>query len=291
MSDQERTSLLNNSQPRYRRNNNSRMNAEAILWISVVAIFLGGITVSTSFFVVPPGMIGIVVTLGEIESFPPGLHQKYPWVSHLDFISAKTQLLTENNLTPTKEGLSVELDTAILFKLNSSQAGDLYANVGINYISTLIEPEAASALRGLTSESEAKALYSSGRNKIQQAVKEELESRLSDHGIIILDVLLKGIKLPRELTKSIEAKAKAEQDAARMEFVLQKERKEAERKAIEAGGIAKFQSIVSAGISPELLQWKGIEATEKFSESNHSKVIIMGNDGKSLPVILSADGN
>lgn len=287
MSDTESTSLLNYDMP-YRRNTFT-MNPEAILWLSVVGILIAVITVSMSAFVVPPGMIGIVVTLGEIKSYPPGLHSKAPWISHLDLISAKTQLLTENNLTPTKEGLSVELDTAILFRLNASQAGQLYANVGTNYISTLIEPEAASALRGLTSESEAKALYSSGRNKIQTAVKQELEERLSEHGIIILDVLLKGLKLPATLTQSIEAKAKAEQDAARMEFVLQKERKEAERKAIEAGGIAEFQNIVSKGISPELLQWKGIEATEKFSESNHSKVIIMGNDGKSLPVILSAE--
>lgn len=247
------------------------------------------ITLFLSVFVVPPGSIGIVVTFGQVKSFSAGLHVKLPWVSSLELISAKTQLLEEKNQTPTKEGLSVELDTAILFRLESSMAGELYAKVGTNYITTLIEPEAASTIRGLTSEAQAKALYTSGRNKIQQAVKEELEARLGPHGIVIVDVLLKGIKLPEQLMAAIEAKAKAEQDAARMEFVLKKEQKEAERKSIEAKGIAEFQRIVSSGISPELLQWKGIEATEKFSSSNHSKVIIMGNDGNSLPVILSAD--
>lgn len=256
-----------------------------------VLVFGAVVSVFLSIFVVPPGSIGIVVTFGKVESFSAGLHAKLPWISSLELISAKTQLLEEKNQTPTKEGLSVELDTAILFRLNPSMAGELYAKVGVNYVTTLIEPEAASTIRGLTSESQAKALYTSGRNKIQTAVKEELEARLGPHGIVIIDVLLKGIILPEQLMQSIEAKAKAEQDAARMEFVLKKEQKEAERKSIEAKGIAEFQRIVSSGISPELLKWKGIEATEKFSSSNHSKVIIMGNDGNSLPVILSADKN
>ena len=112
---------------------------------------------------------------------------------------------------------------------------------------------------------------------------------LGPRGIIVEDVLLKDVELPSELSKSIELKAKAEQDAARMEFVLQKERQEADRKSIEAEGIAAFQRIVSEGISPNLLMWKGIEATEKLAESPNSKIVIMGNSGESLPVLLSAD--
>ena len=169
-----------------------------------------------------------------------------------------------------------------------SKAADLYRQVGSNYKQVLIQPEAASAVRGLTSESEAKALYSSGRTMIQDAVKTELITKLGPRGIIIEDVLLKDIKLPDELSKSIELKVQAEQEAARMEFVLQKEKQEAERKAIEAGGIADFQRIVSQGISPELLKWKGIEATEKFAGAVNTKIVIMGNSGSGLPVILSA---
>ena len=91
--------------------------------------------------------------------------------------------------------------------------------------------------------------------------------------------------------KAIEAKVKAEQDAAQMEFVLQKEQQEAKRKSIEAGGIADFQRIVSDGISPNLLKWKGIEATEKFADSKNAKIIIMGNDANGLPVILNSGGD
>merc|ERR1711904_461547 len=133
------------------------------------------------------------------------------------------------------------------------------------------------------------ALYTSGRSEIQRKLKAEMIAVLEPRGIVLEDVLLKAIVLPNQLIHSIELKAQAEQDAARMEFVLQKERQEAERKTIEAHGIAQFQHIVSEGISPALLQWKGIEATEKLSESRNSKIVIMGNTKDSLPVILGGD--
>lgn len=185
--------------------------------------------------------------------------------------------------------LLLYLYSCSLFRLDPTKAADLYREVGEDYIHTLLEPEAASAVRGLTSESDAKALYSSGRNLIQDSVKAELVSKLAPRGIIIDDVLLKDLVLPAELNAAIEAKVKAEQDSARMQFVLQKEKQEAERKAIEAGGIADFQRIVSEGISPNLLKWKGVEATEKFADSHNTKIIIMGNDANGLPVILNAD--
>lgn len=126
---------------------------------------------------------------------------------------------------------------------------------------------------------------------MQTTLKKELKEKLTPRGIIIEDVLLKDIKLPAELTKAIELKAQAEQEAIRMEFVLQKEKQEAERKAIEAQGIASFQKIVSEGISAQLLQWKGIEATEKFADSTNTKIIVIGNDSGSLPVLLSSNSD
>lgn len=175
-----------------------------------------------------------------------------------------------------------------LYRLDIAQAARIYQEVGVDYSKILIEPEAASIVRGLTSESNAKALYTSGRSTIQEAVKEDLQKSMSSRGIIIEDVLLKDIKLPAELSKSIELKAKAEQDSARMQFVLAKERQEAERKAIEAKGISDFQNIVSQGISPNLLKWKGIEATEKLADSPNAKIVIMGNSVDGLPVLFSA---
>ena len=166
-------------------------------------------------------------------------------------------------------------------------AGQLYTSVGLNYEKVLIQPEAASVIRGLTSESDAKALYSSGRHNIQDSVKKELDKSLGAKGIIVESVMLKELVLPESLSKSIEMKAQAEQDSARMEFVLTREKQEAERKAIEAQGVADFQRIVSAGISEQTLMWKGIEATEKLIDSPNSKIIIIGNSKGDLPVILS----
>jgi len=168
-------------------------------------------------------------------------------------------------------------------------AGHLYQNVGLDYASVLIKPEAASVIRGFTSESDAKALYSSGRHKIQDAVKEELDKTLRKKGIIIENVMLKDLKLPESLSESIELKAQAEQESGRMEFVLTREKQEAERKAIEAQGIADFQRIVSEGISEQLLMWKGIEATEKLVDSPNEKIIIMGNGKNDLPVIFNGN--
>merc|ERR1712094_100490 len=151
------------------------------------------------------------------------------------------------------------------------------------------KPEVRSIVRGLTSKSEAKALYTSGRDELQRELKAELADALKTRGIIVEDFLLKAIKLPDQLVRAIELKAQAEQEAQRMEFVLQKEQQEAERKKIEAQGIADFQKIVSDGISPNP-KWKGIEATEKLAKSPNSKIVIMGNSKDSLPVILGQDG-
>merc|ERR1711904_402466 len=147
-----------------------------------------------------------------------------------------------------------------------------------------------SAVRGLTSEASAKALYTSGRLEIREKLMSELTEKLNPRGIVLEDVLLKGIKLPKQLTDAIELKARAEQESARMEFVLSKEKQEAERKKVEASGVAAFQKIVSEGISSQLLQWKGIEATEKLASSTNAKIVVMGNSKESLPVILSAEG-
>merc|ERR1712008_587432 len=139
------------------------------------------------------------------------------------------------------------------------------------------------------SQSEAKDLYGAQRALLQSNLTVAMEEALAPRGIIVEKVLLRPVSLPAQLKASIEAKAQAEQDAKRMEFVLQKEKQEADRKKIEATGIADFQRIVSEGITPSLLQWKGIEATEKFSESKNSKLVIMGNTGASLPVLMSGD--
>merc|ERR1711939_371273 len=208
------------------------------------------------------------------DPLEPGLALRNP-ISRVQLFSTKTWVSEEENFVPTKEGLTVELDTALLYRIDSASAPQLLQSVGERFADVIIKPEVRSIVRGLTSKSEAKALYTSGRDELQRELKAELADALKTRGIIVEDFLLKAIKLPDQLVRAIELKAQAEQ--------------EAERKKIEAQGIADFQKIVSDDISPNLLKWKGIEATEKLAKSPNSKIVIMGNSKDSLPVILGQD--
>merc|ERR1712188_70132 len=243
----------------------------------------------TSMRTIPPAHVGITVVLGHVGTnvLDSGLHFVNPLASIVPF-NLKTQLLYSENIVPTKEGLNVELDVSMLYHIRPDKARDVYLQLGESYESILILPELQSAVRGLTSEVSAKALYTAGRTEIHDKLLKELHDKLEPRGIQLEDVLLKGIKLPKQLTDAIELKAQAEQESARMEFVLSKERQEADRKKVEAEGISAFQHIVSEGISEQLLQWKGIEATEKLAESPNAKIVVMGNTKSSLPVLLSA---
>jgi regulator of protease activity HflC (stomatin/prohibitin superfamily) len=142
------------------------------------------------------------------------------------------------------------------------------------------------AIRSVTAAHNANALYTGEREKIAQQIANELRIELAKRGIEVENILLRDVQLPQLLARAIEAKQQAEQDALRMSFVLQKERQEAERKRIEASGIRDFQQIVAQGISPQLLTWKGIEATEKLAASENAKVVVIGSGKNGLPLIL-----
>ena len=262
--------------------------ARALAGFCVLSIVLFALSIR----IVPPAHIGVAVIFGSVENtvLQSGLNVVNPFASVTVF-NTKTQLLYTENQVPTQEGMNVELDVSILYHADSKSIRDLFMTIGVNYEEILIKPEMQSAVRGLTSEVSAKALYTSGRAEIRDKLMDELQTKLKPRGIQLEDVLLKGIKLPKLLTDAIELKAQAEQESARMEFVLTKEQQEAERKKIEAAGVASFQKIVSEGISNQLLAWKGIEATEKISESTNAKIVIMGNTKSSLPVLMSSDSD
>jgi len=174
---------------------------------------------------VPAAHIGLVVMFGSVREsvLLSGLHVVNPVASVIQF-NTKTQLLYSENIVPTQEGMNVELDVSLLYHADPSMIRDLYLSIGEEYKNVLILPELQSAVRGLTSEVSAKALYTSGRTEIRQKLVAELTTKLAPRGVILEDVLLKGIKLPVILTDAIEAKAKAEQESQRMEFVLSKEK-------------------------------------------------------------------
>ena len=264
-----------------------KIGAQSGFGLLVLAAIVGLMSVRT----VEPATVGVVTTFGSVNAntLTSGLHLVNPFARVVAY-STKTQLFEQQNHVPTKEGLTVDLDVALLYHVDETRVREIYLSLGPDYVSVLLMPELSSAVRGLTSEADAKALYTSGRSEMQKKLKAELIVVLEPRGIVLEDVLLKAVTLPKLLSHSIELKAQAEQESARMEFVLTKERQEATRKSVEAKGIADFQKIVSEGISPALLQWKGIEATEKLASAPNAKVVIMGNSKESLPVILSATG-
>jgi prohibitin 1 len=236
---------------------------------------------------VPAGNVGVLTLFGRVtgEVLPEGTHLINPFKGN-NTMSIRTQELKETASVPSGEGLVMTLDTSLLFRLSPEKAAEVYQKIGPGFVDVVVEPNMRSAIRSVTAAHNASALYTGGREEVAQKIYDELVRQLSIRGIEVQSVLLRDIQLPPMLKSSIEAKQQAEQDALRMTFVLQKEKQEADRKRIEAQGVRDFQQTVSQGISQQLLEWKGIEATEKLAESSNSKVVIIGNTKNGLPLIM-----
>ncbi len=236
---------------------------------------------------VPAGHVGVLTLFGRVtgEVLPEGTHLVNPFKSN-NRLSVRTMELKEKASVPSNEGLIVTLDTSLLFRLNPQQAADVFRQIGPRYIEVVVEPMLRSAIRSATGTHNAIALYTGEREKIAKQINDELRIELAKRGIEVENILLRDVQLPPLLARAIEAKQQAEQDALRMSFILQKEKQEAERKRIEASGIRDFQQIVAQGISPQLLTWKGIEATEKLAASENAKVVVIGSGKNGLPIIL-----
>jgi regulator of protease activity HflC (stomatin/prohibitin superfamily) len=236
---------------------------------------------------IPTGNVGVLTLFGRVtgDVLDAGIHVINPLKS-VQKLSVQTQSVKESANVPSNEGLILALDTSLLFRLDKTKAAQVLATVGPDYEVKIVEPTLRAAIRSSTSAHTANALYTNARELVQQQIQDELTKQLAERGVIVEAVLLRDVQLPAMLKSSIEAKQQAEQDALRMNFILQKEKQEAERKRIEAQGIADFQKIVAQGISPQLLEWKGIEATEKLALSNNTKVVVIGNPKNGLPLVL-----
>lgn len=248
---------------------------------------LGLIILSKAVVVIPAGHVGVQELFGHVydRSLNAGIQIINPLVN-VHKLSIRTQQLSEEAIVPSKEGLTVSIDLSILFSLNPAQAPDVFKTIGPNYVSTIVVPQVRSILRGVTAEYEAKALYTAEREIVAEKMFSQLKPTIEQRGITLEKVLLRSVKLPDILATAIERKLEAEQQADQMKFVLQRESQEAERKRVEAKGISDFNRIASQGLSSEILQLRGIEATQKLSESQNSKVVIVGSGKDGLPIIL-----
>ncbi len=246
------------------------MNASPILKLIGLAFvgLIGVILLSNCITRVRTGHVGVLTLFGRVtgEVLHEGMHVINP--------------------LKTSEGLVMNLDTSLIYHLNPERAADVFQKIGARYEAVVIEPTLRAAIREATASHTANALYTGEREMVAKQINDQLTTIMNQRGIIVESVLLRDIQLPQTLKASIESKQQAEQEALAMNFRLQKEKQEAERKRIEAAGIRDFQQIVAQGISPQLLEWKGIEATELLSKSPNTKVVVIGNSKNGLPLIL-----
>jgi len=269
-----------------KENNPSFRSLASISLLGLVAF--GLLAISQCFTQVPAGHVGVVDVFGIVseKTLPPGINLVNP-LARVHKFSTQTREHKESMQVLSREGLTIGLEISVLYRLNPDSAARVYQTIlGGDYETIVLIPQFRSHSRSVTASFQASALYSTERERLGLAIQEELARTVSVRGVIVESTPLRNVALPSQLTEAIEQKQRADQEAQRMEFILLKERQEADRKRIEAKGIADFQTIVAAGISEQLLRWKGIEATEKLSNSPNTKVIIVGAGKDGLPIIL-----
>jgi prohibitin 1 len=261
-----------------------------VKWAILAFLILVAFLVVNPVTVVPAGNIGVKDFFGSVSAskLSPGVNIVFPFTRVVK-MSVKTQEMKEVAEVPSQEGLIMDLEVSLLYRLDPNKADEIYKGVGSDYSPIIVLPQFRSAIREVTASYEAKSLYSAQREKIAHEIYQLCDKLMAGRGIIVEQVLLRKIGLPAVVANAIQEKLRREQEAEQMKFVLQKEQQEAERKRIEAQGVADFQRIVAQGISQQLLEWKGIEATEKLALSPNTKVVVIGNPKSGLPIILGGE--
>jgi regulator of protease activity HflC (stomatin/prohibitin superfamily) len=240
---------------------------------------------------VDSGRAGVLWTLfggTQEDVYGEGVHVIAPW-NRLTRYDVRTQDQKEVLHILTNNGLSVSLETSIRFRPLREELPRLHAEIGPGYFEVILAPVVRSEARKVGGRYAPEEIYSSKREVVEHEIVEEVQRAIIGKHIELEAILIRDVDLPENIKRAISEKLEEEQRAFKMEFTLNRERQEAERKRIEAQGIADFQKIVSAGISSELLRWKGIEATEKLANSQNAKVVVIGAGKDGLPLILSGD--
>jgi prohibitin 1 len=258
-----------------------RLVGLAILGLVIIVLLFNSVTR------VATGHVGVLTLFGKVtgESLGEGIHLINPLKTNNE-MSIQTQTIKESANVPSSEGLMMSLDTSLIYHLDPRRAAEVFQLINADYEEKVVEPTLRSAIREATASHSANALYTGEREMVGKQIFEQLTTELNKRGLIVENVLLRDIQLPATLKAAIEAKQQAEQESLAMSFRLQKETQEAQRKRIEAAGVRDFQQIVAQGITPSLLEWKGIEATENLAKSPNSKVVVIGNNKNGLPLIL-----
>ena len=258
------------------------------------AIFLFiSISGSNMFITINPGEKGIL-----FKRFAGGLDKENikeqgfkviaPW-NKMYIYDVRIKESFANMEVLSKDGLTIKLELSYRYAPVADKVGYLHDEIGPDYQERIIAPEIRSVTREVIGKYLPEELYSSKREVIEDEIYQLTADAIRRKNLIMDAVLIRDVELPLTLKKAIEQKLTREQEVQEYEFKLLKEAKEAERKKIEADGIANFQKIVDKTITPTLLKWKGVEATQELAKAPNAKVVIVGNDSGEMPIILGGD--
>ena len=265
--------------------------------VGIVVILIG--LLSSAFKQINAGKVGVKSLYGNVqpEVLESGLHVVNPLLD-ITIFDIQTQNYTMSALQNegaqegddairvlSNDGLEVVIDLTVLYRVLPTEAPKILKGIGENYMDKIVRPVTRTRIRDNAVYYDAVALYSTKRNEFQQRIFKSIEDDFKKRGLVLEQLLIRNINLPASVKASIESKINAEQDAQKMTFVLQKEKQEAERKRVEAQGIADYQKIISSGLTDKQLQYEQIKAQKEIATSANAKVIFMGKG--SAPIILS----
>jgi regulator of protease activity HflC (stomatin/prohibitin superfamily) len=269
--------------------------------VSIGLLAVGILTASVK--QIDAGQVGVQLLFGKVKQnvLQSGLNLVNPLVV-VETVDVKTQNYTMSGMNDegnrsgddairvlTADGLEVVIDLSVLYRVLGTQAPNIVRETGLDYRDKIVRPVTRTRIRDNAVYFTAIDLYSTKRDQFQTRIFTTIDADFKKRGLVLEQLLVRNITLPANVKTSIEEKIKAEQDAQKMEFVLQKEKQEAERKRVEAQGIADYQRIINTGLTSSQLQYEQIKAYKEIALSGNTKVLIMG-DGKT-PVILDSKSN
>jgi regulator of protease activity HflC (stomatin/prohibitin superfamily) len=265
----------------------------------ILVIIIGLVLASVR--IINPGHVGVQVLFGKVqdEVLYEGLNLVNPLIQIEEF-SIRTQNYTMSSTFEegqqsgndainilSNDGLEVNIDLTILYKVNPIKAPQIYRTLGPNFEKVIIRPVTRTGIRNSASRYDAVELFAEKRDEFENSIRDAIQDTFQMRGFYLDQILVRKIDLPESVKQSIERKITAVQEAQRMEFVLQKEDSEAERKRVEARGIADAQKIVNEGLTPKLLEFERIKMQKELAKSNNSKIIIMGS-GDAPPIFMNS---
>lgn len=266
--------------------------------VGTILIIAGTLTASVR--QIDAGQVGVMSLFGNVSdrSLSAGLNLVNPLARVTEF-DVKTQNYTMSASHDegqkqgddairvlTADGLEVVIDLTVLYRVIPADAPKIYREIGEDYTDKIVRPITRTRIRDNAVYYDAVALYSTRRDEFQGRIYKTIESDFRKRGLLLEQLLIRNIDLPASVKKTIESKINAEQEAQKMQFVLQKERQEAERKRVEAQGIADYQKILATGLTDKQLQYEQIKAQRELAQSPNAKIVIMGGRGN-VPLILN----